>query len=55
MAGDVIHALSNHLAAKGALSLYLEVDHDNEPALRAYQRSGFESRGRYALMVRTLT
>ncbi|MEM9350233.1 MAG: N-acetyltransferase [Pseudomonadota bacterium] len=55
IAGDVIHALSNHLAAKGALSLYLEVDHDNEQALRTYQRAGFESRGRYSLMVRTLT
>ncbi|MEM1232725.1 MAG: GNAT family N-acetyltransferase [Pseudomonadota bacterium] len=52
---DVIHALSHHLAAKGALSLYLEVDYDNEAAVQAYRKSGFKPRGRYGLMVRTLT
>ncbi|MEM1235662.1 MAG: GNAT family N-acetyltransferase [Pseudomonadota bacterium] len=54
IAGDVLHELSQYLADKGAGALALEVDHDNTAAITAYQRSGFEQRGRYGLMVRTL-
>ncbi|MEM8592517.1 MAG: GNAT family N-acetyltransferase [Pseudomonadota bacterium] len=51
---DVLHALSGYLQEKGAGALALEVDFDNSDAIRTYQRSGFEARGRYGLMVRTL-
>ncbi|MEO0484534.1 MAG: GNAT family N-acetyltransferase [Pseudomonadota bacterium] len=54
LAGDVLHALSLYLADRGAGSLTLEVDYDNAPAISAYERSGFQRRGRYGLMSRTL-
>lgn len=52
--GDVLQSLSHYLAEKGAGALALEVDYDNEAAIRTYERSGFQARGRYGLMVRTL-
>ncbi len=55
IAGDVLHELSQHLAAKGVFALHLEVDHENEIAIAAYKRSGFLHRARYGLMTRTLT
>ena len=54
IAGDVLHELSVYLAKKGAGALALEVDFNNEAAINAYTKSGFEQRGRYGLMVRTL-
>ncbi|MCH2077385.1 MAG: GNAT family N-acetyltransferase [Rhodobacteraceae bacterium] len=55
MGGDVLQAVSEYLAKKGAKALALEVDFENEVAIRTYERSGFEKRARYGLMVRTLT
>ncbi|MEL6689619.1 MAG: GNAT family N-acetyltransferase [Pseudomonadota bacterium] len=55
MGSDVLQAASEYLAEKGAKALALEVDFANEAAVRTYERSGFERRARYGLMVRTLT
>ena len=55
MGSDVLHAISTYLAEKGAGFLALEVDFENTAAMRAYEKSGFERRHRYGLMVRTLT
>ncbi|MEM9854197.1 MAG: GNAT family N-acetyltransferase [Pseudomonadota bacterium] len=52
---DALHAIAQYLTAKGALALALEVDFDNEAALHTYTKLGFVARGRYGLMVRTLT
>ena len=38
----------------GLCALHLEVDHDNEPAKRAYLRSGFKARSKYLFMSKEL-
>lgn len=54
IAGEVLISLPKALAGAGLRALHLEVERDNEPALRLYARAGFKARDRYMLMTRRL-
>ena len=47
LARAVLHALAQRARAAGARELYLQVEADNEPALRLYERAGFRLAYRY--------
>nr|WP_255429740.1 GNAT family N-acetyltransferase [Streptomonospora sp. PA3] len=46
-AGVVLAALAQWAHARGAERMYLQVERDNTPALRLYQRAGFTEACRY--------
>ncbi|EEW56932.1 MULTISPECIES: GNAT family N-acetyltransferase [Tritonibacter] len=54
IATEVLHALPRTLAEAGVRALHLEVDRDNEPAIKLYTRARFSARERYILMSRAL-
>jgi len=54
IATEVLFALPRTLAEAGVRALHLEVDRDNDAALRLYNRARFTARDRYLLMSRTL-
>ncbi|ABF63666.1 GNAT family N-acetyltransferase [Ruegeria sp. TM1040] len=54
IATEVLFALPRTLAEAGVRALHLEVDRDNDAALRLYKRARFTARDRYLLMSRTL-
>lgn len=51
---DLLQALSVTLAEAGVRAIHLEVEHDNEAALKLYARAGFVARKTYGLMSRRL-
>ena len=54
VATEVLTTLPAELAKAGMKGLHLEVDRDNERAIRLYGRAGFRARERYMLMSRRL-
>ncbi|WP_146345244.1 GNAT family N-acetyltransferase [Phaeobacter marinintestinus] len=54
IAGNVLFELPKALAAAGLKALHLEVDRDNDPAKRLYERAKFKPRERYILMSKKL-
>ncbi len=54
IAGNVLFELPKALAAAGLKALHLEVDRDNDPAKRLYERAKFQPRERYMLMSKKL-
>ncbi len=55
IATEVLISLPLALAEGGVKAIHLEVDRENEDALRLYNRTGFRARERYMLMSRKLT
>ncbi|CUH89004.1 putative acetyltransferase [Phaeobacter sp. CECT 5382] len=55
LAAEVLIELPKTLAEAGIKALHLEVDRNNEAALRLYQRCRFEPRDRYMLMTKVLS
>lgn len=53
IASEVLHTLPKALAGVGLKALHLEVNAENESAIRLYSRAGFKSREGYHLMTRT--
>jgi ribosomal protein S18 acetylase RimI-like enzyme len=51
-AGQVLAALARWAADQGAGHLYLQVEHDNTPARRLYERAGFTELCRYHYRVK---
>ena len=51
---EVLHTLPKALAGAGLKALHLEVDRENAPALKLYEKLRFEPRARYMLMTRKL-
>ena len=43
---DLLHTHLGHLAGRGIRTVFLEVEENNQPARRLYQRAGFEPVGR---------
>lgn len=43
---NLLHQHLGHLAGRGILRVFLEVEENNEPAVRLYQRAGFRTVGR---------
>ena len=54
IASEVLHALPRTLAEAGVRALHLEVDRENEAAVKLYNRARFLARDRYMLMTRAL-
>ena len=54
IASEVLISLPQALAEGGVKAMHLEVDKDNEGALRLYARAGFKPRERYVLMSKHL-
>lgn len=54
IATEVLQNLPKMLADAGLKALHLEVDYENETALRLYGRARFEPRERYFLMTKIL-
>ncbi|MEP4035915.1 GNAT family N-acetyltransferase [Pseudophaeobacter sp.] len=54
LASEVLIELPKTLAQAGIKALHLEVDRDNAPAQRLYQRTRFQPRDRYMLMTKLL-
>ncbi len=55
IATEVLQTLPKTLAGVGLKALHLEVDYENETALRLYGRARFEPRERYFLMTKVLS
>ncbi len=43
---DLLHTHLGHLAGRGIRTVFLEVEENNQPARRLYQRAGFQPVGR---------
>lgn len=54
IATEALVSLPNALSSFGLRAIHLEVDRENEAALKLYRRAGFETRERYMFMSRKL-
>lgn len=54
VATEALISLPNALSAVGLRAIHLEVDHNNEPAIKLYRRAGFAPRENYMFMSRKL-
>lgn len=54
IATEALISLPNALSAFGLRAIHLEVDRENEAAVKLYRRSGFQTRERYMFMSRKL-
>ena len=54
IATEALISLPNALSAFGLRAIHLEVDRENEAAVKLYRRSGFQTRERYMFMSREL-
>jgi ribosomal protein S18 acetylase RimI-like enzyme len=54
MGSEALRALLPALSAQGVKAIHLEIDGDNAPAHKLYERLGFQSRDRYHLMSQML-
>lgn len=54
VATEALTSLPNALSAFGLRAIHLEVNRENETAIKLYQRAGFKARDQYMFMTRRL-
>lgn len=54
IASEVLMAITSSLSDVGVQALHLEVDREDAPTIRLYERAHFKMRDRYSLMTRRL-